>query len=178
MLVRLLNLILPGTGLILLRREWLGFCLAMVFGISGNIALAGWLIAPLAVPPALTTLALLLAIMSWLAAQLLLHREIAEARRQSAQLQVLLQGARASLGRGDLEAARLELEGSLALDAENAEVYWLRAQLCRLSDDERGASENQEHAESLQQKHRRRARSSASPAADTPADGGAPTSAK
>lgn len=132
----LLNLVLPGTGLILRRREWLGFLLALVFGISGNIALAGWLIAPLAVPVVMTGLAFLLAGLSWLAAQVLLHREAAAMRRQAAQLRALVDAARAALDRGDLESARLELDSGLALDDECAELYLLRARLCDLSGDE------------------------------------------
>ena len=156
MLVRLLNLVLPGTGLILRRREWLGFSLAMVFGISGNIALAGWLIAPMAVPPKMTGLAFILSGMSWLAAQVLLHREAAAMRRQSAQLRALVDAARAALDHGDLESAKLELESGLALDDECAEVYLLRARLCGVSGDEQGANANRECALGLQRKQGRR----------------------
>ncbi|HKQ49616.1 MAG TPA: hypothetical protein VJZ71_16205 [Phycisphaerae bacterium] len=70
----LLNVILPGTGLILARREWLGFLLAIVFGICGNVALAGWFIAPAAMPPWLAAIATVLALLSWAAAQIMLRR--------------------------------------------------------------------------------------------------------
>jgi hypothetical protein len=73
----LLNLILPGAGLIVRRREWLGFSLALVFGICGNVALAGWLIAPAAVPGGLTLLAFVLSGLIWLSAQICLVRQAA-----------------------------------------------------------------------------------------------------
>jgi hypothetical protein len=71
----LLNLVLPGAGLIFLRREWLGFSLSLLFGVCGNIALAGWLIAPHAIPPGLRWLAVLLTAAIWLLAQVLFGRQ-------------------------------------------------------------------------------------------------------
>jgi len=71
---RLLNILLPGTGLILTGREWLGFLLAIVFGICGNVALAGWLIAPAAIPIWLTRIAAFMTFLAWVCAQVLLKR--------------------------------------------------------------------------------------------------------
>lgn len=74
MMAWLLNVIVPGTGLIVRRREWLGFSLALVFGICGNVALAGWLIAPAAVPRWLVHVAAGLCGLSWLLSQWLMLR--------------------------------------------------------------------------------------------------------
>jgi hypothetical protein len=74
----LLNLFLPGTGLILARREWLGFLLAIVFGICGNVALAGWFVAPAAIPPWLAGIATVLAFLFWTLAQIMLRRHFAQ----------------------------------------------------------------------------------------------------
>lgn len=71
----LLNIILPGAGLIVARREWLGFLSATVFGICGNVALAGWLIAPAALPLWLTRLATVMTLLAWIGAQVLLKRQ-------------------------------------------------------------------------------------------------------
>lgn len=71
----LLNLLIPGSGLILLRREWLGFFLAVVFGLGGNIALAGWLVAPAAMPAWLTVAAFASAALTWLVSQVLFRRQ-------------------------------------------------------------------------------------------------------
>lgn len=76
----LFNFLLPGTGLILVRREWLGFLLALVFGICGNVALAGWFIAPAAVPIWLTRIAGAMTVLAWLASQMLLKRQTARSR--------------------------------------------------------------------------------------------------
>jgi len=70
----LLNLLLPGAGLILRRHEWVGFLLALVFGLCGNVALAGVLIAPEAVPAWLRLLAGICTGLIWLVAQLLLWK--------------------------------------------------------------------------------------------------------
>lgn len=59
------NLIVPGSGLIFLHREWLGFCLAIIFSISANVTIAGALIAPLAWPRWLVVLAGAVTILSW-----------------------------------------------------------------------------------------------------------------
>lgn len=74
----LLNLILPGAGLILARREWLGFLLAIVFGICGNVALAGWFIAPMAFPSWLTGIATVMTVLAWAVAQVLLRRHLSQ----------------------------------------------------------------------------------------------------
>jgi len=70
----LINLLIPGTGLILLGREWLGALLAVVFGICGQIALAGWLIAPAAVPRGLVVVAVIVAGLTWIASQAMYQR--------------------------------------------------------------------------------------------------------
>jgi len=88
-MVRVLNIIIPGTGLIFRRREWLGFSLALIFGICGNLALAGWLIAPVAMPGWLVWLASVLAGSSWVLAQVLF-------RRQGIAMRGLLEAASAS----------------------------------------------------------------------------------
>lgn len=72
---RLLNLVVPGVGLILLRREWLGASLALGFGICGHIAVAGWLIAPAAIPRWLAGLATAWAALTWITSQVLCRRQ-------------------------------------------------------------------------------------------------------
>ena len=46
----LLNVLVPGSGLVILRREWLGLCLALLYGLLAQTALWGvWLI-PISIP--------------------------------------------------------------------------------------------------------------------------------
>jgi len=134
----LLNVVLPGTGLIIRRREWLGFSLAMVFGVCGNVALAGWLIAPVAVPFWLTWLAGGLCALSWLLAQLLMQRQVVLLRRRAGGIVALLREAQAAIEVGDLKSASLALERGAAMDDENVELYVLRARLCALEEDVKG----------------------------------------
>lgn len=68
----LLNMVLPGTGLILRGREGVGFLICLVFGLCGQVALAGMLIAPEAIPAWLVWVASVLAALTWAGAQMLL----------------------------------------------------------------------------------------------------------
>ncbi|MFQ5489271.1 MAG: hypothetical protein ACE5GE_01005 [Phycisphaerae bacterium] len=65
----LCNLLVPGSGLIVLRRDWLGLALALLFGVFGQVALWGTLIVPAVVPGWLTTGSLAAATGIWLGAQ-------------------------------------------------------------------------------------------------------------
>ncbi len=126
----LLNVVLFGTGLIIKRREWLGFCLAMLFGICGNVAMAGWLIAPAAIPSWLSWLALGVAGVAWLLSQLLLRRQGIFLKRRAGALAELLREARAALEAGDIDRGRLALESGTAMDDESVEAFVLMARLC------------------------------------------------
>ena len=70
----LLNALIPGAGLILRGRHWLGFALAMLFGLAANTAIAGWLVAPVAIPRVYTWMATILSVITWVLAQTLLLR--------------------------------------------------------------------------------------------------------
>ncbi|MHC4609438.1 MAG: hypothetical protein ACYS7M_03730 [Planctomycetota bacterium] len=91
------NLIVPGSGLILLRRDWLGLATALLFTILAEVALLGLLILPATIPPWMTTACLSAALFVWLGAQWRLwvrvrvvtgpavERELALLRRRSAE---------------------------------------------------------------------------------------------
>lgn len=126
-----LNLIIPGTGLIFLRREWLGMWMAFVFAICCNLALAGRLITPEAVPPWLTLTATLLAVFTWILAQYLHYRQGLVLVRTAEVMAQLLAGVREALAANDLERAKRELTSAVALDDECAEVHVLRAHVSK-----------------------------------------------
>jgi len=69
----LLNLLVPGSGLIAAGRRWLGLSLAALFGLCAHVVVAGFLIAPLAWPRGYTWAAALLAAAAWGTAQYLLR---------------------------------------------------------------------------------------------------------
>ena len=76
LLAVLLNLLLPGCGLILARREWLGFVIALFFTVCGQIAIFGLWNAPQSVATPVTALALGFAVALWVGAQMLLRRQL------------------------------------------------------------------------------------------------------
>lgn len=126
-MVWMLNVIVPGSGLVLRRREWLGLLLSLVFAICANLAVAGWLVAPAAVPRWLTILAALLAVGSWLFAQYLYWAQGAVEVRRAQTVAGLLTEARSSLLRHDFDAADRELAAAAELDADNHELADLRS---------------------------------------------------
>ncbi len=83
MIAWLFNLIIPGTGLIFHRREWLGFVLSILFGVFANVALAGSFIVPEALPAWLIRLSIVLTAVTWFCAQLMLGVHLAQVRRDS-----------------------------------------------------------------------------------------------
>jgi len=131
----LLNLLLPGCGLILQRRDWLGFALAMLYGVCGNIALAGWLIAPDEIRPGVRAAAVGVCIFTWLLAQWLLHRHVGELAKATRTIAGLLREAQAALRDDDPAAARRALELALTLDPEHVELCVLRARLAEREGD-------------------------------------------
>lgn len=128
--VWLLNLVLPGAGLIVRRREWLGVVLALVFGICGNVALAGLLIAPDAIPSWTPWLAVSICVLTWFASQGLLWLQCRRLTDCARGIESLLSATRAALDQGDIDAALNSLESAVSLDEEHVEVNVLWARLC------------------------------------------------
>jgi hypothetical protein len=71
-----MNILVPGTGLMLLGKAWLGLALAVAFGATAEVAACGLLLAPASIPEAINAPAVVLAGTAWLAAQLLLIARI------------------------------------------------------------------------------------------------------
>lgn len=84
-----LNFLLPGSGLILRNREWLGLSLAAVFAICADVAIAGAVIAPAAIPSWLTILAAVLAGICWVLSQILFRRQSQAALHHQAGIEEL-----------------------------------------------------------------------------------------
>lgn len=64
-----LNLIAPGAGLVVLRREWLGLSVALLFASFGQLALWGLLLVPADLPRRVAVVAAVAASLVWLGAQ-------------------------------------------------------------------------------------------------------------
>ena len=125
----LLNLLLPGAGLIMRRREWLGFCLVLLFGVCANVVLAGWLIAPESIPLWLQRLALGMTVVTWGLSQWLYAHQGRVLRRRSAAIQNLARDARRALDSGDRAAADHAIESMRAIDDESPELDALVAEM-------------------------------------------------
>ena len=68
----LMNVGVPGSGLILLGRAWLGFAVAVWFCIAVEVAICGKFIAPVTMPRGMTVASAVLGLMAWLLGQGLL----------------------------------------------------------------------------------------------------------
>lgn len=125
----ILNILVPGAGLILRKREWLGLSLALLFAICGNLAIAGSIIAPAAMPIWLTTVSLALAVIVWAASQLLCHRQGRWLRESAAHIHTIYSEALEAIKRNDPDAAHIAIEAIEAVDPECNELRLLRNQL-------------------------------------------------
>jgi hypothetical protein len=119
---RAINVILPGSGLIPIRREWLGLSLSILFAICVNIFVAGRWIAPLAIPGWLAATALGLAILCWVTAQVLLTHYARRAASVAAEINDLIRQGQADLAEGDRASACAALEAAVALDDESPQA--------------------------------------------------------
>jgi hypothetical protein len=125
------NLAVPGAGLILLRREWLGFALAMLFCLCAQIALWGLLIVPASIPGWITTAAFAGVGLVWIAAQysLLVRRRRAFGKGVDREIQRLCQLAEEAVAQAEYERAEELILVALTLNDEDPGVNVLWAQL-------------------------------------------------
>ena len=128
----ILNLVIPGTGLMLRGRYWLGFALAMLFALAANVAIAGWLVAPLAIPHVYSWMATVMTVMTWGLAQVL-HIRQSSSPTNDEPVGSLLEQAQDAMTRHDWTAARTAIDAALELNQENAEMHDLRARVNTLS---------------------------------------------
>lgn len=126
----ILNLFIPGAGLVPIRREWLGLLLALLFALCANIWIAGQWIAPLAIPRGLSHLALVIAILGWIAGQALYAHHARRFRAAQVEVDVLLAQALRDHAQGDLDDAQNALDAAMTLDSERPDVLAAGADLC------------------------------------------------
>ncbi|MCZ6683368.1 MAG: hypothetical protein O7D94_08770 [Planctomycetota bacterium] len=124
-MILLLNILLPGTGLIVRRREWLGLCLVMLYGVCANVALASRWIAPESIPRPLGSLALTIAACAWILSQALYRRQGKILARQADSLAMLLKEAETALLSGDIRSAQAALLSGAAVDNEDPRLHAL-----------------------------------------------------
>ena len=106
-LARIVNLVIPGGGLILIGLEWLGVLVALLFAISANYAILATFILPDEVSRIWRGLGLGVAVGTYLGAQIRFAQTLRDSRRQEhdAVRRRALAGARIALGEGRVEDA-------------------------------------------------------------------------
>jgi hypothetical protein len=130
-----LNLLVPGTGLIVLGRPWMGLALTGCFLLGAEVGILALLVVPAVLPFPVAVLGLAWAATVWFMGQILLIRRVrllrsAELPRQMAILRRLTGWA---LNRGDYAAARSAIAIALSLDDSDPACQILRARLLSLT---------------------------------------------
>lgn len=124
------NTLIPGGGLILVRRERQGAPLAFCFGFFASLGIVGGWITPGSIPPRMTLVCLFVAAIVWIAAQIMLWVHVWGARDPGLHEQkaALLQLASEALQDGIYVNARVALESALRLNDEDvlANLLWAR----------------------------------------------------
>ena len=126
-----LNLVVPGAGLILLRREWLGLVLALLFCLCAQIGLWGWVIVPASIPGWVTSSALAGAGLVWIAAQYTLAIRARRAFGPGLEREIvhLCRLAEEAIAGAEYDKAEELLLVALMLDDEDSRVNTLWARL-------------------------------------------------
>ena len=125
------NVLIPGAGLIVLRREWLGSAVALLFGMLAGSGIWGCLISPASAGTWTVALTLTGAALIWLGGQILLHRQLAVFNDPSLALEVerLRQQAADSAGAGNYTEALSMLRLALSLNDEDLDTLVQQADL-------------------------------------------------
>ncbi len=137
----LVNLLVPGAGLVLVGRTWMGTVLTAWFVLGAEVVLWGRLIAPATLPQELVLCGWGVAAATWLAAQVVLYRRtrILTADDLPRQLAILRRLADRAMARGDYRTAGAAINVGLSLDDGNLPIHIARARLAELTGHSRRA---------------------------------------
>jgi len=127
----LLNVFVPGVGLIPLRREWLGVAVALLFVLFIEVGLLGAFLIPAAFPTWLTVAAFIAGGALWIVAQCLCRRQWQQTCGPDARREVELLRRRAmeALAAGNLTEAGDYLQAALNINDEDIESNVLFAEV-------------------------------------------------
>lgn len=125
------NIIVPGTGFIVLQREWLGVSIALVFAMLATVGLWSVFITPASVPDWLAASSLAGAAACWLLAQHVLRTPLRRFRDPAVLREVtrLREQAAERAAGGDYAGADELLNVALTLDDEDVETNLQLAEL-------------------------------------------------
>jgi len=125
----MMNMLVPGCGVIVLGQPWLGTALAVWFALGAEMALCGVLIAPASLPGVVTVMGAGLAGTAWFVAQGLLVARIRFLRSVNLvdELTILRRIAEEALARNDTQAAKPPLLIALSIDDSDLPTHMLWA---------------------------------------------------
>jgi hypothetical protein len=130
-----LNALAPGAGLVLLRREWLGLSICLLFGLLAQLALWGLFIVPANVPRAVSMPAAVGAAVIWGWAQwlLVLRARVVLGPVADEAIEVLLARAREALKQGQYQRCGQFVRLARSIDDGHADVQHVWAHLLTLT---------------------------------------------
>lgn len=130
----LCNLVVPGSGLIVLQRDWLGVTLSLVFGVTATVGVWSVWITPASVPGWASVVSLAVAGACWVAGQAAMRRQLQNYRSADvlAEVRSLREQALERTSAGDYDAAHRLLRFALSLDDEDVETHVQVAELLTL----------------------------------------------
>jgi hypothetical protein len=131
----LFNLLVPGTGLVVLGRPWVGVCLAGLFLLGAELGILGLLVTPTSLPQVLSVAALGAAAGIWLAGQILLAARIRFLRGPGLprELAILHRLAQRAISRSDFGTAQAAIGVALSMDDSDVHSHVLRARILSLT---------------------------------------------
>ena len=120
----IINALAPGTGLIILRREWLGFALALLFCVFAQIAILGYLLIPAAVPGYVTAGTAVAAFAVWLWSQWLFfeRRRLSTGEAAERELRVLSERCAEAIKANNVAEAHDLLQMALMINDEHLAI--------------------------------------------------------
>lgn len=126
-----LNVLAPGAGLVLLRRDWLGLSICLLFGLLAQLALWGLFIVPASVPGAVSAAAAVGALLIWGWAQWLVvgRARLVLGPVAKEAIEVLLARASEAMEKGEYQRCRHLVRLARSIDDGDAEVQHVWAHL-------------------------------------------------
>ena len=130
-----LNVLAPGAGLVLLRREWLGLSICLLFGLLAQLALWGLFIVPASVPRSVSVAAGVGAALIWGWAQWLvvIRARLVLGPVADEAIEVLLARAREAIERGEYQRCRHFVRLAQSIDDGHADVQHVWASLLTMT---------------------------------------------
>ncbi len=144
----IINVIAPGAGLVLLRREWVGLVVTLLVTIFSQIGLCGMFLYPAVIPSALSIVSVLAAAVLWALAQWhgLMLAKVGFGPDVQQKLRILCTGTSEAIAQSRFADARDLLSVALSINDEDLEVQRQHAHLLTLTGRFREARKAWEHA--------------------------------